>query len=106
MGQSFFIDFPACCGVQYDNQCFCCTEAQSTKCLQIEEGTKAWDAAIAQNKCFDYTSGDMVVHESACQAIECCCITGVRKAWCGIKDFKPIFSIKLWGEGAGSCKGS
>merc|ERR1712028_155007 len=63
--QSFFIDYPACCGIQYDNQCYCCTEAQSSKCLQIEEGTKAWDAAIAQNKCFDYTSGDMVVHESA-----------------------------------------
>merc|ERR1711865_403000 len=132
--QSFFIDYPACCGIQYDNQCYCCTEAQSSKCMQIEESTKAWDTGVSEARCIDYTGGDMVLHEAACQSIKCCCITGIKKSWCGVKDLKPLFckgnqlcidqrcalpptadtvpagisicGMKLWGEGAGSCKGA
>merc|ERR1711998_699134 len=68
---SFYLDYPACCGSQYDQQCICCTEAVGVKCLQIEPDTKVWDAQLAQRKCLDYTSGDLIVEEGACQAISC-----------------------------------
>merc|ERR1711998_8333 len=59
---------------------------------QIADDTKVMDGELLQRKCLDYTGGgEMIVEESACQFIACCCITGAGKRWCGIKDFAPLY---------------
>merc|ERR1712167_544234 len=86
--QSFYISFPGCCGGNREEECICCSSAAGGKCLQIEDGTKTWDSQVAMGRCLDYTQGDLIVEEAACQRVNCCCIVGAAKAWCGIKDFK------------------
>jgi hypothetical protein len=91
--QSFFLEYPAFCGIQMEQQCMCCSNAAGLNCLQFEDENKAWSRGKSESKCLDYANAEKTIwQESASEVVLCCCIKGATKGWCGVEEFDPVFT--------------
>merc|ERR1711934_151012 len=90
--QSFYCDYPACCGSNFDSRFFCVSNQGALKCLQFE-GNKTLNSGVSEHKCLDCRGDSTVCMESIESTICCFCVTGAEKAWFGCSDCDPC----LWG---------
>merc|ERR1711871_684080 len=88
---SIYMDYPACCGLQQEQQCCCFSKSVGLKCLQFLDENKAIQKSRSALMCIDCTQEKSVCHEAAEDMICCFCITGAQKTWMGIEDMDPCF---------------
>merc|ERR1712086_51916 len=95
---SFFIEFPACCSVNYISECFICSGEGAGQCLtclgEDKQATKAWETCIGVTRCCDMIGGDFICCEEGAVMIGYCCMRGAMKGWCGFSNLKSCLVIE------------
>uniref|UniRef100_A0A7S2XBU3 Uncharacterized protein n=1 Tax=Lotharella oceanica TaxID=641309 RepID=A0A7S2XBU3_9EUKA len=93
--QSFYVEWPAACGVQGSISCICIEYQMSMKCLQFLQENRTCMQSYQYLHCIDMTK-DFICLDTANQFIMCFCIKGASKLWCGFDELKPC-------AGKGNC---
>merc|ERR1711934_277026 len=92
--QSFFLDYPACCGINVSQKCCCMSKEAGVLCLQFKDEHKVIGKGRSESRCIDCTQDDCLCMEAAEENIACwgLCV-GAQKAWCGHQKekFDPCF---------------
>merc|ERR1711988_1523569 len=102
--QSFFIEYPQCCGVMSKGTCLCTKGTTAFQCMQFVDDAKAIKAEMGYSRCIDGRAEDgMICSEAAQQMICCWCIKGAMENMmvcplCGCEEkaepgWKPIFCM-------------
>ncbi|GAB5367616.1 hypothetical protein AAMO2058_001245900 [Amorphochlora amoebiformis] len=94
-GLSWYLSYPACCGIQQECICLCMEFGASIKCFQfgVKQATTCIQAT-SHSKCLDLTTDKFVCLDVQEQFSMCFCITGARVCKCDFDNVKMYLSCK------------
>merc|ERR1712146_336967 len=95
---SIFAEWPACCSVNTNGECFICSGDMGLSCLtclgEDKQATKAWETCIGVTRCCDMIGGDFICCEEGAVMIGYCCMRGAMQGWCGFSNIKSCLIIE------------